>query len=26
MLAVFNLLPPGDPVATEYRRKLSFVL
>ena len=26
MLALFNLLPPGDPLATEYRRKLSFVL
>lgn len=26
MLAVFNLLPPGDPIAVDYRRKLSFVL
>ncbi|MEW4566999.1 tetratricopeptide repeat protein [Tautonia sp. JC769] len=26
MLAVFNLLPPDDPIATEYRRKLSFAL
>jgi putative thioredoxin len=26
MLAIFNLLPPGDPLAADYRRKLSFVL
>ncbi|RUL85259.1 tetratricopeptide repeat protein [Tautonia sociabilis] len=26
MLAIFNLLPPDDPVAVDYRRKLSFVL
>lgn len=26
MLAIFNLLPPDDPLAVEYRRKLSFVL
>ena len=26
MLAVFNLLPPDDPMVIDYRRKLSFVL
>ncbi|QDV38878.1 tetratricopeptide repeat protein [Tautonia plasticadhaerens] len=26
MLALFNLLPPDDPLVADYRRKLSFVL